>query len=123
MKIYKILSLFLCGIIFAGCVSSEARSLYRWDGVYTKSLQDYLSEEADIYANLQMLKQSVDHAELSGIKPPPGVLAHLGLLYSNSGDIASARAYFDKEAQNFPEAKSYMEFLKNQMKKGGKNAK
>jgi len=50
---------------------------------------------------------------------PPGLYAHLGLLYSNIGDDAQARAYFDKEAATFPESRAYIELLlsRNKAKK------
>ncbi|MDO5045182.1 DUF4810 domain-containing protein [Campylobacter sp.] len=129
MKIYKILSVALSALFFAGCVeSSSPRNMYYWNGAYEDAMYQYLNEEGDIYESIDELEEILEYASQKNIKIPPGMLAHLGLLYSNIGNDHKAQMYLDKEAEIFPESKSYIEFLKNQKnrskaKKGAKNAK
>lgn len=125
MDIYKVLLAALAAIFFAGCVSSSApRDMYYWNGAYEESMHRYLNDESDIYASIDELEETLEYADRSNKKVPPGMLAHLGLLYSNIGNDAKAQMYLEKEAEIFPESKSYVEFLKSQKaKKGAKNAK
>lgn len=129
MNVYKILLPALFGLFFAGCVSSDApRNLYYWNGAYSESMYQYMIEEGNIYEQIDELEETLDYAYQKNLKVPPGMLAHLGLLYSNIGNDDKAQMYLDKEAEIFPESKSYIEFLKSQnvktkAKKGVKNAK
>lgn len=129
MNVYKVLLLTFTGVFFAGCVeSSTPRNLYYWNGTYTDSMYQYMIEEGNIYEQIDELEETVEYASQSNQKVPPGLLAHLGLLYSNIGNDDKAQMYLDKEAEIFPESKSYIEFLKSQKmkkkaKKGAKNAK
>ena len=106
-------------LFFIGCASSSApKQIYYWgDGSYTSAIYEYINDEADTYAQIGKLENVVQKAYERGARVPPGLFAHLGLLYSNQGNTAQAKAYFDKEVQNFPESKAYITFLLEQNKK------
>ncbi|MBE2985361.1 DUF4810 domain-containing protein [Campylobacter sp. RM9344] len=113
---YKILLVALCAFIFAGCAGDKSSALYYWDGSYTSANYKYLSDEYDLNEQISMLRDSEQRAYEKGLKVPPGFYAHLGLLYSNLGNMPQAKAYFQKEVELFPESKSYIEFLLTQDK-------
>lgn len=111
----------LFSIFFIGCSGSKS-SLYHWDGEYQKSLYNYLNEEGDINEQISNLENSIKKAIDNNKKVPPGLYAHLGLLYNTIGNETAAKTYFQKEAEIYPYSKNYIVFLLNN-KKGGKNEK
>ena len=106
-------SLALFAILLAGCGNAGGpRSLYYWDGTYSSSLYSYLNEDGDATEQISRLENLVQISTQKGYKIAPGVYAHLGLLYLNNGNLGAANANFDKEAQNFPESREYINFIK-----------
>ena len=106
-------SLALFAILLAGCGNAGGpRSLYYWDGTYSSSLYSYLSEDGDATEQISRLENLVQTSTQRGYKVAPGLYAHLGLLYLNNGNLGAANANFDKEVQNFPESKEFINFIK-----------
>lgn len=109
----KLAGLALFALFLAGCGHSNGpRSLYYWDGSYSSSLYSYLNEEGDTNEQISRLENLVQISTQKGYKIAPGVYAHLGLLYLNNGNLGAANANFDKEVQNFPESREYINFIK-----------
>ena len=113
-------------LLLSGCADDSPRQLYYWDGAYTSSVYEYLSEEGDAGAQIAALEQSLQKAYQRAAKVPPGLYAHLGLLYLSQGNGAKFKAYVEKEAELYPESRDYAMFLLNQNSKtkgaAGKNA-
>ena len=106
-------SLALFAILLAGCGNAGGpRSLYYWNGTYSKALYTYLNEEGDATEQISRLENLVQTSTQRGYKVAPGLYAHLGLLYLNNGNLGAANANFDKEVQNFPESKEFINFIK-----------
>ena len=106
-------SLALFAILLAGCGNAGGpRSLYYWDGTYSSSLYSYLNEDGDATEQISRLENLVQTSTQRGYKVAPGLYAHLGLLYLNNGNLDAANANFDKEVENFPESREYINFIK-----------
>ena len=106
-------SLALFAILLAGCGNAGGpRSLYYWNGTYSSSLYGYLNEDGDATEQISRLENLVQTSTQRGYKVAPGLYAHLGLLYLNNGNLGAANANFDKEVQNFPESKEFINFIK-----------
>ena len=126
-------SLALFAILLAGCGNAGGpRSLYYWDGTYSSSLYSYLNEDGDATEQISRLENLVQTSTQRGYKVAPGLYAHLGLLYLNNGNLGAANANFDKEVQNFPESREFINFIKGSKnltpkkqseKEGAKNEK
>ena len=126
-------SLALFAILLAGCGNAGGpRSLYYWDGTYSSSLYSYLNEDGDATEQISRLENLVQISTQKGYKVAPGLYAHLGLLYLNNGNLGAANANFDKEVQNFPESREFINFIKGSKnltpkkqskKEGAKNEK
>ena len=126
-------SLALFAILLAGCGNAGGpRSLYYWNGTYSSSLYSYLNEDGDATEQISRLENLVQTSTQRGYKVAPGLYAHLGLLYLNNGNLGAANANFDKEVQNFPESKEFINFIKGSKnltpkkqskKEGAKNEK
>lgn len=106
-------SLALFAILLAGCGNAGGpRSLYYWDGTYSSSLYSYLNEDGDATEQISRLENLVQTSTQRGYKVAPGLYAHLGLLYLNNGNLGAANANFDKEVENFPESREFINFIK-----------
>ena len=126
-------SLALFAILLAGCGNAGGpRSLYYWDGTYSSSLYSYLNEDGDATEQISRLENLVQISTQRGYKVAPGLYAHLGLLYLNNGNLGAANANFDKEVENFPESREFINFIKGSKnltpkkqskKEGAKNEK
>lgn len=98
-------------LIFSGCAPSK-KPIYYWDASYESSIYNYLNEEGDINEQIDSLEKYIQKAYQKNEKLPPGLYAHLGLMYHKNGNDAKFFEYLDKEAELFPESKQYIEFLK-----------
>ena len=106
-------SLALFAILLAGCGNAGGpRSLYYWNGTYSSSLYSYLNEDGDATEQISRLENLVQTSTQRGYKVAPGLYAHLGLLYLNNGNLGAANANFDKEVENFPESREFINFIK-----------
>ena len=101
-------------LLLSGCADDSPRQLYYWDGAYTSSVYEYLTEEGDAGAQIVALEESLQKAYQRAAKVPPGLHAHLGLLYLSQGNGAKFKAYVEKEAELYPESRDYAMFLLNQ---------
>lgn len=104
-------------MLLSGCADDSPRQLYYWDGAYTSSVYEYLTEEGDAGAQIAALEESLQKAYQRAAKVPPGLYAHLGLLYLSQGNGAKFKAYVEKEAELYPESRDYAMFLLNQNSK------
>ena len=108
-------------MLLSGCADNSPRQLYYWDGAYTGSVYEYLTQEGDAGAQIAALEESLQKAYQRAAKVPPGLHAHLGLLYLSQGNGAKFKAYVEKEAELYPESRDYAMFLLNQNSKTAAN--
>ena len=113
MKASSALALAAAAVIFCGCGGGTRNQIYYWDGSYTDSTYQYLKQEGDVGEQIEALEKSIQKAYEKGRRVPPGLYSHLGLLYLSAGNGARARENFEKEAQAFPESKSFLTFVTN----------
>lgn len=104
-------------LLLSGCADDSPRQLYYWDGAYTSSVYEYLTQEGDVGAQIAALEESLQKAYQRAAEAPPGLHAHLGLLYLSQGNGAKFKAYVEKEAELYPESRDYAMFLLNQNSK------
>lgn len=112
MKPYKILFLGIFVMLLSGCAASK-KPIYYWDASYEESVYNYLNEEGDINEQIDNLEKYIQKAYEKNEKVPPGLYAHLGLMYHKNGNDEKFFAYLDKEAGLFEESRQYVEFLKS----------
>lgn len=115
MKI-KLLAVLAGTILLNGC-ANEPKPLYNWDGYQTAIYQYYQQTETGPQEQIQTLKKNLEMSKAKGLATPPGLHAHLGLLYSTTGAVNLAMQEFTAEKALYPESAAYMDFL---MKNKGK---
>jgi len=100
--------LFVLGL--AGCAQSGA-PLYMWD-TYPRQQYAYLLREG--ISPDQQIKEIETHAEkarAANAQLPPGLRAHLGMLYLSVGNPGRAMELWNAEKVAFPESTPYMNQL------------
>ncbi|GBU09112.1 lipoprotein [Gammaproteobacteria bacterium] len=105
-----IIGLFLA-IILSGCSSSKSSSLYSW-GDYEQTVTSfYQQDKVGLDKQIDSLNKNIQKAKAKELAIPPGLYAHLGMLYANTGRTAEAFDAFATEKALFPESTVFMDFL------------
>lgn len=103
------LSLLLAVVLLSGCAAPK--TLYSWDQYQPTVYQYYQQDKTSPDEQIASLQQALELARAKGKAVPPGLNAHLGLLYANTGRNTEAFQYFEAEKTLFPESTPYMNFL------------
>ena len=94
----------------SGCVT-EPKTLYSWES-YESQVYAYLKGES-LEEQISALERDREKIEARSYAIPPGLYAHLGLLYTETGDTSRAIICFETEKFLFPESAAYMDFILN----------
>lgn len=99
----------------AGCATNK--SLYYW-GDYQPVVYDmYVNPgKADPQTQIEKLTSTIQKAQSLDKKVPPGLYAHLGMLYAREGSPAQAREAFNEEKAHFPESTTFIDGLESRAK-------
>lgn len=98
------------------CAAAPQKPLYQWSG-YQPQLYEYFKDGgANAGVQISALEAQLEKNKAAGEVSPPGLHAHLALLYSKVGNDQAARTHLDAERKLFPEAAAYVDFL---LKNGG----
>ncbi|KQV50289.1 hypothetical protein ASC95_12945 [Pelomonas sp. Root1217] len=113
----------IAALALVGCAQPGPKPLYQWAG-YQNSVYQYLkSNGGEPGAQIAALEAQLDKNKAAGEVTPPGMRAHLALLYSKVGDEVAAQRHLEAERAQFPESSAYVDFLlKTAQKDAGKNA-
>ena len=106
--------LLVASALLAGC-SAPPQSLYQWDA-YQPTVYQYYQDDNTLDEQVSALELSIEKAKARQRTVAPGLHAHLGLLYANSGREQQAFAQFALEKSLFPESATFMDFLLKQNK-------
>lgn len=101
----------LAGACLVAACAPVSPPLYYW-GNYQPALYEHHKLGVTNYsAQIGALEAIVARAEAQGQSVPPGLHAHLGMLYFNTGRELDARAQFAMEKQLFPESKHFVDYV------------
>lgn len=104
--------------MLSGCMSGS-KPIYSWDN-YQATVYEYYKMDIGAEEQIAALKEDIEKAKANGLPVPPGLHAHLGMLYVNSGHPELAAAEFSEEKVLFPESAPFMDFLLKKMKGSAK---
>ncbi|WP_175919512.1 DUF4810 domain-containing protein [Burkholderia pyrrocinia] len=96
-------------LLLAGCASSTP-PLYQWTG-YQPQVYEYFKGQKSPQEQIDALEKALQEIRGKGHTPPPGLHAHLGMLYASVGNEQQAEQELQAEKQLFPESSTYMDFL------------
>ncbi|WP_457418893.1 DUF4810 domain-containing protein [Roseateles sp. P5_E7] len=110
-------------LVLVGCAQPGPKPLYQWAG-YQNSVYQYMkSNGSEPGAQIAALEAQIEKNKVANEANPPGMRAHLALLYGKTGDDVAAQRHLEAERVQFPESAAYVDFLlKNTKKDAGKSA-
>jgi hypothetical protein len=106
--------IFFLGYLFMGLVgcSSAPTSMYYWGNYPNDSYLMYAApDQAEPSKQIEHLEQDIAKARAKGLLVPPGLYAHLALMYLELNHSAQAEQYFLLEKQHFPESATLINYL------------
>ena len=106
----RIVAVTVLAVWLAGCAQTSA-PLYMWE-TFPRQQYVYLLREG--ISPEQQIKEIEAHAEkarAANAQLPPGLRAHLGMLYLSVGNPGRAMELWNAEKTAFPEATPYMDQL------------
>lgn len=112
ITIKKVSLLIAMGLLTA---CSAPKDSYYWDN-YQTTVYQYSQLQTNPQEQLELLKKNLEKASAKNLKVPPGVHAHMGMLYSNMGQMDNAFAQFKIEKELFPESAVFMDYLMSNKK-------
>ncbi|MCF1957439.1 DUF4810 domain-containing protein [Escherichia coli] len=106
----SLISLILGALLLTGCASGP-KPLYNCDSYQQVVYQHYQQSESDPQAQIDALKKSIELSRAKSLGIPPGLHAHLGMLYGATGALDLAMAEFNEEKALYPESAEFMDRL------------
>lgn len=116
----KYFSAALIACCLAGCVTTP-KTTYYW-GTYEQQLYAMYNKpgEAEPAIQIDKLTADIQAAEDAGKPVPPGVHAHLGMLYAMVGNAPQSEAAFLREKTLFPESTVLIDGMLQRAKEANK---
>lgn len=98
-------------LLLTGCASGN-KGLYYW-GSYEPVLLDAYTNpgEAPTEVQIEKLTATIARAQDNHMNVPPGVFAHLGMLYARQGSTKLAIEALTEEKKRFPESAVFIDGL------------
>ena len=85
--------------------------LYYWGNYQSSLYQHHKDGVTDYAAQVSAVEATLQRAEAEGKSVPPGLHAHLGMLYFNVGREVEGREQFAMERQLFPESQHFVSYV------------
>ncbi|PIP01521.1 MAG: DUF4810 domain-containing protein [Zetaproteobacteria bacterium CG12_big_fil_rev_8_21_14_0_65_54_13] len=97
--------------LFSGC-AKPADEIYYW-GEYEQLIHDMYVEpgKADSAMQVEKLTADIQQAENTGKQVPPGLYAHLGMMYESQGKVAQGEAALLEEKKLYSESSVFIQGL------------
>jgi len=90
-------------LLLSGCQSTK--NTYYWGHYEDLIYKSYVTpDEATASVQIEKLNQDIDRAKAKGKQVPPGLYAHLGVIYASQGNNDLALVAFNHEKSLFPES-------------------
>lgn len=106
----SLISLAVGVLLLTGCTSAP-KPLYNWDSYQSVVYQYYQQSESAPQSQIDALKKSIELSRAKSLGIPPGLHAHLGMLYGATGALDLAMAEFNEEKTLYPESAAFMDRL------------
>lgn len=109
-KAWKALTAVMIVTTLAGCNANK--EIYHW-GNYQNSIYNMYVNPGDATPAVQIdqLSEDIQQAQNSGKRVPPGLYAHLGMMYAAEGMVMRAKEALLKEKQMYPESETLIDTL------------
>ncbi len=116
MKKNLLLTTALAVVVLSGCQTTKP--LYHY-GSYQSNVYDHFkAEDSTVLKQIDELEKTLASAPKYNLNVAPGIYAHLGYLYIQSGQVDTGVNYLAKEKELYPESAKYVDFLLKNAKAG-----
>lgn len=100
----------------SGCQSTKP--LYHYGSYQTNVYEHFKNEDSSVTEQIEALEKTISETNRNKLQVGPGIYAHLGFLYLQSGQRDTGLGYLQKEKQTYPESSQFIEFLLKNAKAG-----
>lgn len=105
----KLILATLVAITVSGCKTTEPQYYY---GQYSNAVYNYFkADDVTVEEQITTLKEVIQVASAKSKNIAPGIHAHLGMLYFETGNHELGTQHFEQEKNLFPESTKYIDFL------------
>ncbi|OZG72931.1 DUF4810 domain-containing protein [Hahella sp. CCB-MM4] len=106
-------------LLLSGCATQKP--LYYW-GDYEPVIYDMYNNpgEADTSAQIEKLTATIQRAQSQDMQVPPGLYAHLGMIYAEDGSPELAVEALNEEKALYPESATFIDGMLERARKGAK---
>lgn len=110
----KLIFFALVAIVASGCKTTEPQYYY---GQYSNTVYSYLTaNDVTVEEQISVLEEIIQTAASKNKHVAPGIHAHLGMLYFETGNNELGVSHFKQEKSLFPESTQYIDFLLKSVK-------
>lgn len=100
----------------SGCQSTKP--LYHYGSYQTNVYEHFKNEDSSVTEQIETLEKTISESSRNKLQVGPGLYAHLGFLYLQSGQRDTGLSYLQKEKQLYPESTQFIDFLLKNAKAG-----
>lgn len=100
----------------SGCQSTKP--LYHYGSYQTNVYEHFKNEDSSVTEQIEALEKTISETNRNKLQVGPGIYAHLGFLYLQSGQRDTGLDYLQKEKQTYPESSQFIDFLLKNAKAG-----
>lgn len=108
-KLKLLLLAALAAAALSGCQST--RPLYHYGAYQDHLYAHFKNEDAAPALQIEALQKTIAQSAAKQLQVGPGLYAHLGYLYLETGQRDTGIAYLEKEKALYPESGRYIDFL------------
>lgn len=114
----KILLASLLGttIVALSACGTPQPTTYYWGNYQNTVYEHFQQAKTSPDEQIASTQKIISEADGRALMVAPGIHAHLGMLYAQTGRLAEAKSEFETEKQLFPESAPFMSFLLKQSK-------
>jgi hypothetical protein len=80
--------------------------------------EHFKNEDSAVTEQIEALEKTIRDSNRNKLQVGPGIYAHLGYLYLQSGQRDTGLGYLQKEQQLYPESAKFIDFLLKNAKAG-----
>lgn len=104
--------------VAALCGCQSTKPLYHYGSYQTNVYEHFKNEDSSVTEQIDALEKTISETNRNKLQVGPGIYAHLGFLYLQSGQRDTGLGYLQKEKQLYPESTQFIDFLLKNAKAG-----